>query len=74
MNIELKKQIESLPDLPGVYQYYNIQNEIIYVGKAMLATNEASELIDLQKELDELTEQQETLMLEWEELSEKVEG
>ena len=34
MNIELKKQIESLPDLPGVYQYYNIQNEIIYVGKA----------------------------------------
>ncbi|AEZ62016.1 ABC transporter ATP-binding protein [Streptococcus infantarius subsp. infantarius CJ18] len=26
----------------------------------MLATNEASELIDLQKELDELTEQQET--------------
>lgn len=40
----------------------------------MLATNEASELIDLQKELDELTEQQETLMLEWEELSEKVEG
>ena len=40
----------------------------------MLVTNEASELIDLQKELDELTEQQETLMLEWEELSEKVEG
>lgn len=34
MNIELKKQIESLPDLPGVYQYYNIHNEIIYVGKA----------------------------------------
>jgi len=31
-------------------------------------------LIDLQKELDELTEQQENLMLEWEELSEKVEG
>ena len=40
----------------------------------MLATNEASELIELQKELDELTEQQENLMLEWEELSEKVEG
>ena len=44
------------------------------LNQAMLATNEASELIDLQKELDELTEQQENLMLEWEELSEKVEG
>lgn len=44
------------------------------INQVMLATNEASELIDLQKELDELTEQQETLMLEWEELSEKVEG
>lgn len=44
------------------------------INQTMLATNEASELIDLQKELDELTEQQETLMLEWEELSEKVEG
>ena len=40
----------------------------------MLATNDAVELVDLQKELDDLTEQQEKLMLEWEELSEQVEG
>lgn len=39
----------------------------------MLATNDAVELVDLQKELDDLTEQQENLMLEWEELSEQVE-
>ncbi len=40
----------------------------------MLATNDAVELVDLQKELDDLTEQQENLILEWEELSEQVEG
>ena len=30
----LKQQIESLPDLPGVYQYFNGEGTIIYVGKA----------------------------------------
>ncbi len=30
----LKRQVASLPNEPGVYQYYNEQDEIIYVGKA----------------------------------------
>ena len=30
----LKQQVASLPDKPGVYQYFNINEEIIYVGKA----------------------------------------
>lgn len=36
MNISesLKQQVETLPDLPGVYQYFNDSDEIIYVGKA----------------------------------------
>lgn len=36
MNISesLKHQVESLPDVPGVYQYFNDSDEIIYVGKA----------------------------------------
>jgi excinuclease ABC subunit C len=31
---DLKTQISSLPETPGVYQYFNSKNEIIYVGKA----------------------------------------
>lgn len=36
MNISesLKHQVESLPDVPGVYQYFNDSDEIIYIGKA----------------------------------------
>ncbi len=30
----LKDTISTLPDKPGVYQYFNAENEIIYVGKA----------------------------------------
>jgi len=31
---KLKPQIQSLPEKPGVYQYFNLKGEIIYVGKA----------------------------------------
>ena len=30
----LKEQIAALPDLPGVYQYFDKTGKIIYVGKA----------------------------------------
>lgn len=30
----LNEQVNSLPDKPGVYQYFNANDEIIYVGKA----------------------------------------
>jgi len=30
----LKGQVNALPDKPGVYQYFNANDEIIYVGKA----------------------------------------
>lgn len=32
--LSLKEQVASLPNEPGVYQYYNVEGEIIYVGKA----------------------------------------
>ena len=31
---DLKKIIASLPEEPGIYQYFNKANQIIYVGKA----------------------------------------
>lgn len=34
MSTPLEVQIKSLPNSPGVYQYYNKEDEIIYVGKA----------------------------------------
>lgn len=69
---ELRKLTRRITEIENQLEEIEAREEEI--NQTMLATNEASELIDLQKELDELTEQQETLMLEWEELSEKVEG
>ena len=34
MNPELKSKIEALPNNPGVYQYYDADGVLIYVGKA----------------------------------------
>ena len=34
MNDSLKQTLKILPDLPGCYLYYDIDNKIIYVGKA----------------------------------------
>ena len=34
MNPELKSKIEALPNNPGVYQYYDAEGVLIYVGKA----------------------------------------
>ena len=31
---ELKEQIGRLPEQPGVYLYFNVDGETIYVGKA----------------------------------------
>jgi excinuclease ABC subunit C len=31
---KIKIQVDSLPNKPGIYQYFNVNNEIIYIGKA----------------------------------------
>ena len=34
MNTSLALQLKTLPTSPGVYQYYNKEEKLIYVGKA----------------------------------------
>ncbi|AHI58142.1 hypothetical protein P344_04070 [Spiroplasma mirum ATCC 29335] len=33
-NLSLREQVSKLPDKPGCYIYYNIYNQVLYVGKA----------------------------------------
>ena len=34
VDINLKSILENIPELPGVYQFYDKSNEIIYIGKS----------------------------------------
>ena len=34
MHDGLKEDVSRLPETPGVYKFYNDQDELIYVGKA----------------------------------------
>lgn len=49
-----------------------LDEQLATLTETMHETNDASELMKLQAEIDSLTTQQETVMNEWEELSEKV--
>ncbi len=31
---QIKERLDMMPDKPGVYQFYNNQDELLYVGKA----------------------------------------
>ncbi len=39
MNFDHQKFLKTLPKLPGVYQMFDINNEVIYVGKARVLKN-----------------------------------
>ncbi|KPA72203.1 multidrug ABC transporter ATP-binding protein, partial [Streptococcus suis] len=49
-----------------------IENRLSELNQAMLETNDIGQLTDYQKEIDQLTAQQESLMEEWEALSEQM--
>ncbi len=50
----------------------NIENRLSELNQAMLETNDIGSLTDYQKEIDQLTNQQESLMEEWEDLSDQL--
>ena len=62
------RQIESLEA-----EIEELENQSQAISEQMLETNDAEELMQLQTELDKISHRQEEAMLEWEELSEKME-
>ena len=53
-------------------QIEDLDSQISQLQEAMQATNDATELMESQQQIDQLTAAQEEAMLEWEELAEKV--
>ncbi|MDJ1485291.1 excinuclease ABC subunit UvrC [Cytophagaceae bacterium YF14B1] len=51
----LKEQISKLPDTPGVYRYFDIDNELIYVGKAKNLKNRVSSYFNKSANHDQKT-------------------
>jgi len=64
---KLMRQIESLEA-----EIEELENQAQVISEQMHTTNDADELMQLQAELDKISQRQEEAMLEWEELSEKV--
>ena len=67
---ELRKLTRRIEELEGLIE--EADGKVADLTEQMSATNDASELMSLQTQVDELTAQQEAYMLEWEELSEQV--
>ena len=66
---KLSRRIEQIEN-----ELETIEERLEEISAAMLETNDVAELSDLQKELDDLSVNQEALMEEWSDLSEQLEG
>ena len=64
---KLMRQIESLET-----EIEELETQAQAISEQMHTTNDADELMQLQSELDEISQRQEEAMIEWEELSEQV--
>ena len=64
---KLMRQIESLEA-----EIEELENQAQVISEQMHTTNDADELMQLQAELDKISQRQEEAMLEWEELSEQA--
>ncbi|MBP2622530.1 ABC-F family ATP-binding cassette domain-containing protein [Streptococcus oricebi] len=68
---EQRKLLRRLENLES--QIEQIETELAEVSQLMTTTNNADQLMTYQAQIDDLTKQQENLMEEWEEVSERVE-
>ena len=66
---KLSRRIEQIEN-----ELETVEERLGKISIAMLETNDVVELSDLQKELDDLSVNQEALMEEWSDLSEQLEG
>ena len=64
---KLMRQIENLE-----VEIEELETQAQAISEQMLTSNDADELMQLQAELDKISQRQEEAMLEWEELSEQV--
>ena len=67
---ELRKLMRQIENLETEIEELETQSQAI--SEQMLETNDAEKLMELQAELDKISQRQEEAMLEWEELSEQV--
>ena len=67
---ELRKLMKQIENLETEIEEHETQAQAI--SEQMLTSNDADELMQLQEELDKISQRQEEAMLEWEELSEQV--
>ena len=67
---EVRKLMRQIESLEAEIEELESQSQVI--SEQMLETNDADKLMELQAELDKISQRQEEAMLEWEELSEQV--
>ena len=67
---EVRKLMRQIESLEAEIEELETQSQAI--SEQMLKTNDADKLMELQAELDKISNRQEEAMLEWEELSEQV--
>ena len=67
---ELRKLMRQIENLEAEIE--ELENQAQAISEQMHTTNDADELMQLQAELDKISQRQEEAMLEWEELSEQV--
>src|SRR6187549_2777392 len=54
--MELKQQVASLPDSPGIYRFYDTDNVLIYVGKAKSLKKRVASYFNKQSQYNRKTE------------------